>query len=160
DQQVVDNVLTTVAAVAESILKNKQLDSGGEVIRVCREILLKAAVHPRPEPSEKADQEFDTPAWGPTPKIESAQGIMRLVNNWGLDDELEQYIVLLSTDRSPAVRFQIADGLGAIYMRDRQLFWRIADSMQAGEMATGVLVALARVVGHAYIAKREPERVV
>lgn len=41
-----------------------------------------------------------------------------------------------------------------------RLFWQIADRMRKSEKATAVLVALARMVGHAYIAKAEPQRVV
>jgi hypothetical protein len=160
DEQVIDDLLTSIAAVAESIVKNAKLDVGSAVMRLCRKVLAKAAVYPRPEPPEKADEDFDMPAWGPTPKIEAAQGLMHLANNWGLDNELESLILVLSTDRSPAVRFQIANGLGGIYNHSRQLFWQIANSMQASERATGVFVALARTVGHAYIAKREPDNVV
>jgi hypothetical protein len=160
DERVIDDLFTSIAAVAESIVKNAKLDVGSAVVSLCRKILVKAAVYPRPEPSEKADENFDMPAWGPTPKIEAAQGLMHLVGNWGLDNELERLILILSADRSPAVRFQIASGLGGIYNHSRELFWQIADSMQTAERATGVFVSLARTVGHAYIAKREPENVV
>jgi len=160
DERVIDDLFTSIAAVAESIVKNAKLDVGSAALSLSREILVKAAVYPRPEPSEKADENFDRPAWGPTPRIEGAQGLMHVVSNWGLDGELERLISLLSTDKSPAVRFQIANGLGGIYNHSGELFWQIADSMQATERATGVLVALARIVGHAYIAKREPEKVV
>jgi hypothetical protein len=160
DERVIDDLFTSIAAVAESIVKNANLDPGSAVVRLCREIFSKAAVYPRPEPSEKADENFDMPAWGPTPRIEAAQGLMHVVSNWGLDDELGGLIPKLSSDKSPAVRFQIANGLGGIYNHSPELFWLIAASMQAAEKATGVLVALARIVGHAYIAKREPENVV
>jgi hypothetical protein len=160
DERVIDDLFTSIAAVAESIVKNEKLGVGSAVVSLSRKILAKAAVYPRPEPSEKADENFDMPAWGPTPKIEAAQGLMHVVSNWGLDNELERLILILSTDRSPAVRFQIANGLGGIYNHSRELFWKIADSMQAAEKATGVSVALARIVGHAYIAKQEPENVV
>lgn len=160
DERVIDDLYTSIAAVAETIVKNAKLDVGSAVMTLCRKVLAKAAVYPRPEPSEKADENFDMPAWGPTPKIEAAQGLMHLATNWGLDSELESLILILSTDRSPAVRFQIANGLGGIYNHSRELFWQIADSMQPSERAAGVFVALARTVGHAYIAKREPENVV
>lgn len=160
DEEVITDIFTSVAAVAESIVKNTSSDPKGAAVQLSRQIIVKAAVYTHPEPSDNADEHFDRPGWGPTPKIEAAQGIMRLVSHWGLDEELEQLIVLLSGDKSPAVRFQIVDGLGSIYQSRADLFWQIADSMHATEKATGVLAALVRVVGQAYIAKREPKRVV
>jgi hypothetical protein len=160
DETVTTNVFTSVSAVAESIAKNDKLDADSPAVKLCREIITGAAVYPHPEPSDTADQHFDMPAWGPTPKIEAAQGIIHLVHNWGMDAQLQDLIVKLSSDKSPAVRFQIATGLGSIYLRNPEQFWQIANSMLGKEQATGVLVALARAVGHAYIAKREPVRVV
>jgi AAA domain len=158
--KVVTDVLTSVAASAKSILKNTTLDRESAGVRLSHEIVVKAATYPHPEPDEKADEHFDRPGWGPTPKIEAAQGIMLFACNWGLDEEVEKLITTLIADKSPAVRFQIVDRLGGIYERDPELFWLIAESMRNTEKATGVLVGLARIVGHAYITKREPERVV
>jgi KaiC/GvpD/RAD55 family RecA-like ATPase len=160
DERVLTDVFTSVAAVAESITKNKDIDPKEAAAQLVRDIIVKAAIYPYPEPSEGADEHFDRPGWGPTPKIEAAQGVMHLISNWGLDEELEQLVSSLRADKSPAVRFQIVDGLGAIYQSKEDLFWQIADSMRTTEKAAGVLSALVRVVGQAYIARREPERVV
>jgi hypothetical protein len=65
DERVIDDLFTSIAAVAESIVKNANLDVGGAVVSLCRKIFVKAAVYPRREPSEKADENFDMPAWGP-----------------------------------------------------------------------------------------------
>lgn len=160
DERVATNVFTSLTAVAESIAKNDKLREDSAAIKLCREILTNAAVYPYPEASDTADEHFDRPAWGPTPKIEAAQGIIHLVHNFGLDSELENLIIKLSADKSPAVRFQIASGLGSVYLRNAEQFWQTADLMLSKEQATGVMVALARSVGHPYIAKREPTKVV
>jgi len=160
DQQVITDLFTSLAAVAESILKNQELDPMGATVNLCRDITFAAAVYPYPDPRDNADDNFDTPAWGPTPKIEAAQAVTRLAYNWGPDREVERLMEQLSTDKSPAVRFQIATGLGSLYKPNQQLFWQIAGRMSQTEKATGVLVALARMVGHAYIANSEPVRVV
>jgi hypothetical protein len=160
DERVATNIFTSLTAVAESIAKNDKLREDSAAIKLCREILTNAAVYPHPEASDTADEHFDRPAWGPTPKIEAAQGIIHLVHNFGLDSELQNLIVKLSADKSPAVRFQIASGLGSVYLRNAKQFWQTADFMLSKEQATGVMVALARSVGHPYIAKREPTTVV
>ena len=160
DQRLITDLFTSVAAVAESIVKNNKLDPEGAAVRLCRDIISAAAVYPHPEVNEKADEHFDTPGWGPTPKIEAAQAVTHIAYNWTPDREINQLMDQLSGDKSPAVRFQIAAGLGGLYKPSRGLFWQIADRMRKTEKATGVLVALARMVGDAYIARTEPERVV
>jgi hypothetical protein len=160
DQRVITNVFATVAGVAESIVKNSKLDPAGAAVQLCRKVIADASAYPYPEASEGADESFDTPVWGSTPKIEAAQAVIHCAYHWGLDEGLERSITTLSKDKTPAVRFHIANGLASTYDHNRELFWQIAESMQTTEKAAGVLVALARTVGHAYIAKREPERVV
>jgi KaiC/GvpD/RAD55 family RecA-like ATPase len=160
DEQVIADVFTTVAGVARSILKNRALPSVSKAVALSRAITADAAIYPHPQVSEKADEHFDRPMWSPTPKIEAAQALIHCVDNWGLDPQLEGLIRTLSTDNSPAVRFQIAIGLGGVYNHDANLFWEIAKLMLSAEKATGVLVALVRTVGHPFIAKREPQKVV
>jgi KaiC/GvpD/RAD55 family RecA-like ATPase len=160
DEQVVTDVFTTVAAVARSIVKNGELPPLSKAVTVSRAITADAAVYPHPQVSEKADEHFDRPMWSPTPKIEAAQAMIHCIDNWGIDAQLQSLLRALSADKSPAVRFQIAIGLGGVYKHDSNLFWEIAKLMLAAEQATGVLVALVRTVGHPFIAKREPQRVV
>jgi hypothetical protein len=160
DEQVIADVFTTVAGVARSILKNTELPPLSKAVKVARAITADAANYPHPEVSEKADEHFDRPMWSPTPKIEAAQAVIHSVDNCGVDAQLQSLIRALSTDKSPAVRFQIAIGLGAVYKHDANLFWEIAKLMLSAEKATGVLVALVRTVGHPFIAKREPQKVV
>jgi KaiC/GvpD/RAD55 family RecA-like ATPase len=160
DQQVIVDVFTTVAGVAESILKNRELSSLSKAVTLSRAIAADAAIFPHPEVSEKADEHFDRPMWSPTPKIEAAQALIHCVDNWGVDAQLQSLIETLSTEKSPAVRYQIAIGLGAVYNHDASLFWEIVMPMLSAEKATGVLVALVRTIGHPFIAKREPQKIV
>ena len=76
DQHVITDVLAVVAACADSILKNATLNRESVAVQLCREIIAVAADYPYPEPLENADESFDTPMWGSTPKIEAAQGVM------------------------------------------------------------------------------------
>lgn len=159
DEAVITDVLTSLAAVAKSIARNNDLDRENPAAQLCREIIIHSAVYPYPTVSEDADDNFDTPSWGPTPKTEAAQAVGPYISTYGLDSEFEDLILVLSSDKSPAVRFLIADGLWNVYNQKPKLFWQVANSMQRTERATGVLVSLARIVGQAYIAKREPANV-
>jgi hypothetical protein len=160
DQPVITDALTTVTAVAETILKNGTLNSADPAVQSARRIIERSTGYPYPNVSEDADENYDQPSWSPTPKIEAAQGLMHIVANWGLDQELRNLIKTASTDRSPSVRFQIASGLAFIYKHDRTFFWELANSMAMNEKALGVIVELARTVGQAYIASRDPKDVV
>lgn len=115
------------------------------------------ATHPHPEPSKNADANFDRPMWSPTPKIEAAQGLMRYVARFGMDEEAREAIQMLSRDRSPAVRFQIASALTGLYEKNGDIFWQIAAERLKNENATGVLVEIARSSTHPYIARMERE---
>ena len=160
DESVVTDALTTVAAVAKNILRNKKLMADADVVKRCKTIVADAAVYPFPLPSADADANFDRPAWSPTPKIEAAQGIMNYLGNWGVDGQIESLAVALSADADPAVRLQIAMCLTYVYDSNSDLFWKIADGRLATENAIGVLDSLAHAVTHGYIAKRERRRVI
>jgi hypothetical protein len=160
DERVVTDTLTTAAAVAKSVLRNKGLTSEADVVKKCKTIVADAAVYPLPLPREDANANFDRPAWSPTPKIEAAQGVMNYLGNWGADDQMESLAVALSADPDPAVPLQITMCLTYLYDNNRDLFWKIANERLAAENAIGVLDSLAHAVPHAYIAKRERKRVI
>jgi hypothetical protein len=160
DERLVTDALTTVAAVAKSILRDRELVVDADVVKKCKTIVADAAVYPLPLPSANADANFDRPAWSPTPKIEAAQGVMNYLGNWGADDQMESLAVALSADANPAVRLQITMCLTYVYDNNRDLFWKIADDRLATESAIGVLDSLAHAVTHGYIAKRERKRVI
>jgi hypothetical protein len=160
DERVVTEALTTMAAVAQAILKNKQFAEDSQVLSRCKTIVAAAADYPLPLPREDADANFDRPAWSPTPKIEAAQGVMHYLGNWGTDQQMKSLAEKLSSDPTPAVRLQIAMGLIYLYEKNRDLFWKIANARLPVENATGVLASLAQSVSHAYIAKRERDVVI
>jgi hypothetical protein len=160
DERVVTEALTTVAAVAQEVLKNKEFAEDSQVVFRCKTIVAKAAEYPFPIPREDADANFDRPAWSPTPKIEAARGVMNYLGNWGTDQELKSLAEKLSSDPSPAVRLQIAMNLAYLYEKNRDSFWRIANARLPLENATAVLASMAQSVTHAYIAKRERDAVI
>lgn len=160
DERVVTEALTTMAAVAQAILKNKDFAEDSQVLSKCKTIVATAANYPLPLPREDADTNFDRPVWSPTPKIEAAQGVMHYLGNWGTDQEMKSLAEKLSSDPSPAVRLQITMGLTYLYERNRDLFWRIANARLSVENATGVLASLTQSVTHPYIAKRERAAVI
>lgn len=160
DQAVRTDLFTAVAAAAHAILRNGTLDRETTAVRLSRAIVAEAAVYPFPQPSAKADAQFDRAMWSPTPSIEAAQAIIYLAQNWNLDPDIENLLRTLSGSKSPGVRFQIAAGLGSLYTRSTQLFWEIADSMLSTEKATGVFEGLIRTIGQAFIAQRDPVAVV
>jgi len=85
DRYVITDLFTSVAAVAESIVKNNKLDPQVSAFRLCRDIISVAVVYPYPEVHDKADEHFDTPAWGPNRKIEAALAVTHIMYIWRLD---------------------------------------------------------------------------
>jgi hypothetical protein len=159
DKLVKTDVLTSLTGAASAIVRNQTLTNESPIIVSSKAILLKGAEYPYPEPTKDGDAHFDTPIWSPTPKIESAQGLMRYATRWGIDSTTREAIMNLSRDLSPAVRFQIASTLTGIYEKDPDDFWKIANQGLAKENATGVLVEIARSATHPFIANRERKRV-
>jgi len=159
DKQVKTDVLTSLTGAASAIVRNQALTNESPIIVSSKVILLKGAEYPYPEPTKDADAHFDRPIWSPTPKIESAQGLMRYATRWGIDSSTREAIMKLSRDLSPAVRFQIASTLTGLYEKDPDDFWKIANQGLAKENATGVLVEIARAATHPFIANRERKRV-
>jgi hypothetical protein len=148
-----------LTAAASAIVRNQTLVNESPIIISSKTILLKGAEYPYPETTKDADAHFDRPIWSPTPKIESAQGLMRYAARWGIDSRTREAIMKLSRDLSPAVRFQIASMLTGIYEKDPDDFWKIVNQGLVKENATGVLVEIARSATHPFIANRERRRV-
>ena len=153
-------VLTTIAAAAGEILKNDTLPGEAQAITVSRRIVLEAAVYPYPISTPDVQDRFERPAWGPTPRIEAAQGVMHYIWARGLDADFEAALKTLSTDAEPAVRYQVSASLVGVYKHDRKLFWQIADSMLDKESTTGVLLGLATSVCHGFVARNDQDTVV
>jgi KaiC/GvpD/RAD55 family RecA-like ATPase len=156
DERVAASAFTEIASVAESIVKNGQLRPDGDALTLCRTIVVHAASYAYPQTDDN-EEDFDFPGWSPTPKIEAAQAVMHWAANWGLDAEMADVMASLSTDKSPAVRFQVASALGVVYKGHRELFWKIATNLSVSERTNAVSTALVKAVGQAYIARQEPK---
>ena len=90
DERVAAQAMTAAAAVSKAVLRNEDLPKESAVSVLCRAILERAAVYPFPVPDDDADETFDN-VWGPTPKIEAAQGLMNLVWSQGFDERLKEF---------------------------------------------------------------------
>ena len=159
DERVVAQAMTTSAAVSKAVLRNENIQKESVLGLLCRTILERAAVFPFPVPAENADETFDN-AWGPTPKIEAAQGLMNLVWSQGFDERLKELVSQLGEDPSPAVRFQIATRAVNFYMRDKDYFWNYVDSRSVDEKSAAVFRSLIGSLVNPRVALSEPDRVV
>ncbi len=115
----------------------------------CRTILLKGAHDPVPVYDERHHEKFDHPGWGsPSPRIDSAQGLIHLVWNWGLDEEVIGGLNELLLDRVPAVRYQIANGLTALYKHGAKAEWlKMASHIVDHEQTSGVMLGALQSIG-------------
>jgi hypothetical protein len=151
---------TLYAAVsAMSLVKDIEADSPSF------EFMLAAAIKGSHDPAPVFDPKyhlpFDSPGWGsPTPRIEAAQAIVNLVWNFKGDERALPAFRKLMEDPVPAVRFQIARGLVALYVREnlREEFWSSLSKMLDKETTNGVSLGLLQSLGQ--VAGREPHRTI
>jgi hypothetical protein len=160
DAALVESSRGSLCAAAETVLKNADQSKDQTLVKLCRSIVLRGATDPLPIFDPKYHLPFDMPSWGsPLPRIEAAQGLARLLWNWGNDSAAIEAFERLSRDEVPAVRFQVASNLLAFYKNgDIDDFWRLTAQMLASERTSGVMLALMDTLGR--ISGREPERVV
>jgi len=159
DERVAAQAMTTAAAVSKAVLRNEDLPKESALSVLCRAILERAAVYPFPVPDDDADETFDN-VWGPTPKIEAAQGLMDLVWSQGFDEKLKDILDELGRDPSPAVRFQIATRAVNFYTRDKDFFWGYVDDRFKAEKSAAVFRSLIGSLVNPNVALSEPDRVV
>jgi hypothetical protein len=153
-------VVGTMCAVSESVLKNEELSFDSSVVQLCKQIVVEGARHPSPKYDPEYHDKFDMPAWGgASPRIEAAQGLGHFIWNWGLDPDVIFSFVNLSVDQVPAVRYQVATFLPALYKhRALDHFWTLVTGMLSHETTSGVELALFGSLGR--IAGQEPQRVI
>jgi KaiC/GvpD/RAD55 family RecA-like ATPase len=159
DERVVAQTMATSAAVSKAVLRNEDLPKESALSVLCRVILERAAVYPFPVPADNADETFDS-AWGSTPKIEAAQGLMNLAWSQGFDEKLKTLLNQLGGDPSPAVRFQIASRAANFYVRDREFFWIYIDERFKAEKSAAVFRSLIGSLVTPNVALSEPDKVV
>jgi len=147
-------------AAAGTVLKNPTLSREDAVAKLCRNAVLKGAIDPLPEFNPEYHLKFDMPSWGGlVPRIEAAQGLCHMLWNWGPDPEVVTALEMLSVDKVPAVRFQVAAGLTGFYKHGAtEKFWALTGQMLTNEQTAGVMIALVDVLDR--VAGPEPEQVV
>lgn len=134
-----------LVAACERIGRLNDLTYASKVGTFAKQVLLEAAEHLSPAPNPTIDAQFDQfPSWGtPAPRIDAAQGLTVIARNPDCADEaVLQMIDRLSRDDVPAVRFQVATRLNALYATAPDLMWDIAERLCTQEQSRGVLRAL------------------
>src|SRR5262249_30694280 len=110
-----------------------------------RGILLEAAHHPNPVYRPEHDAQFDDhPSWGsPAVRVEAAMGLTWIARYPScVDDAVLNAIEGLSHDAVPAVRYQVASHLVALYRTAPDLMWNILEHLCVTESSRGVLQGL------------------
>ena len=155
-----EQVIGTMCAVAESILKDEKLAIGSSILQLCKEIVLAGTKHPSPKFIADSGDKFDMPAWGsPSPRIDAAQGLGHFIWNWGVDEPVTVAFEELSRDKVPAVRYQVASFAAGLYKHGAfERFWSLITEMMTAERTTGVMLAIVSTLGR--VAGQEPKRVV
>lgn len=134
-----------LAAACACIAKADDLSCEGAVGALARTVLLEASHHSDPVHHPDGDARFDEqPSWGsPAARIEAAGGLITLArHSTCATDEVLGAVERLSSDPVPAVRFQIASRLNALYRTAPELMWRIVERMCRAERNRGVLQGL------------------
>jgi hypothetical protein len=159
DKSVSQHARGTLNAAAKSIVKNSDLNKDLPLVEFCRRVLIEGIDDPSPEFDPDYHDKFDLPSWGsPIPRIEAAQGLSYMIQNYGPDQELLGAFTKATNDLVPAVRYQAAVGLVGLYKQDVDDFWTIIDSMLRAETTPGVMLGLLQSLGSA--ASQQPELVV
>lgn len=121
DPQLQTSLWTKLAGVA-AIMSRSSRELSPEALSLCREVLLRAAVHEDPIPDP--DMKFDFPSWSPAPRIEAAQGLPWLSLKTA-DEPVLNAISALTEDPVPSVRFLIAGELFRLRWTAPETFWPI-----------------------------------
>lgn len=110
-----------------------------------KDTLLLAAQSESPEHGPGDDAQFDEhPSWGsPAPRIEAASGLILLAASEGCaTPDVVEAVRRLSSDDLPAVRFQIASRLSALYRSARPVMWEVVERLARQDPSRGVLQGL------------------
>lgn len=153
------NARGTLYAAVSAMSQVAEIEKDGDLFKFVVSAAITGAQDPEPAFDPKYHLAFDSPGWGsPTPRIEAAQAIVNLVWNFREHDEALAAFRKLEIDAVPAVRYQIAHGLVALYLREklRDEFWDTLRKMLVLESTNGVILGLLQSLGQ--IAGREPVR--
>ena len=153
------NARGTLYAAVSAMSLVKDIEADSPMFEFMLASAIKGSDDPEPVFDPKHHLPFDSPGWGsPTPRIEAAQAIVNLVWNFKGDERALPAFRKLINDPVPAVRFQIARGLVALYVREdsRDEFWSSLSMMLSKETTNGVVLGLLQSLGQ--VAGREPGR--
>ncbi|NPA76202.1 MAG: hypothetical protein GXN93_00400 [Candidatus Diapherotrites archaeon] len=134
-----------LAAACARIAWVDGLSCNQEIGIFAKAVLLEASRHPEPVHDPQYDAQFDEhPSWGSlVPRIEAAEGLIVLARHTDCaTPDVLTAVGELSTDPVPAVRYQIATYLDALYPTAPELMWRLAEHMAQQERSRGVLQGL------------------
>jgi len=150
-----------LAEGARALAEVADLSRDSNVGLLARQLLLEAGVHPAPPAQPEYDAQFDRhPSWGsPAPRIDAAHGLIRLARQEAFaDHEILEAIERLVRDEVPAVRYQVAINLSALYHTANDLMWKLLESRSRDDASRGVLQGM--LVGALHrLAAHDPERV-
>lgn len=140
-----DQAWTHLAAAAEVFAKIEELTSADELLAFTQEVLLDASASPVLIRDSESEEEFDEHQhWsGGNPRIQAAQGLMHLARRPDrTTSDMLSAIERLAVDPVPAVRFQVARFLNALFNSAPELMWDLAAKLSREEASLGVLKAL------------------
>lgn len=129
-------------AACATVAKVKSLSCATSLGRKIRDILYSGLDCEEPQYHPEYDAQFDrSPSWSaPLQRIEAAAGIASLLEHSDcLDDGLLQNVRRVLADPVPAVRFQVATRLLALYDKDIETLWTLLRKLITEEPRTGVL---------------------
>ncbi len=140
-----DHAWGCLAASCARIARNDRIACNEPAGSFVKSILVEASRHSEPKDYPPYGAQFDeNPYWeGQLPRVEAAMGLIFVANNPScVNPEVLDAIERLSSDSVPAVRFQIATGLNALYQTAPDLMWQLIERMSREEPSRGVLLGL------------------
>jgi len=140
-----DHAWGILAAACARIARTDGLSCRGEPGVFVKAALLEASRYREPVYDPKSDAQFDEfPSWGgPAARIEAAEGLITLARHADCaTSDILNAVEKLSTDPVPAVRYQVATRLNALYHTAPDFMWRIIERMAREEQSRGVLQGL------------------
>lgn len=142
-----DSAWDCLAESCACIAKTEGLLCNDEAGVFVKKVLLEASHHPEPGYQSGSEAQFDEhTSWGrPAARIEAAEGLVDLARQCNSDEhDVFKAVERLSEDTVPAVRFQIAIRLNALYKTAHDQMWRIIERVCQDEKSREVLQGLLR----------------
>ena len=149
DSRVRVRMLTSLAEFADNSMRIKELKIDDGFGKLLYEILRVAAEdqYPLIQPDKEYENRFMS--WSPAPRIEAAQGLMKIVYYKKIKSvEIKNIIYKLATDEVLEVRFQIINTLNYLLSYDKKLYWKVVNDIVTNEKSTLIIVPLLNNLGY------------